>query len=70
MSNVDFEALKQRCEAEMNRHDSVGREKRMLNYSGKDFAPVLDPEWNRQHRAAPKPRYTLSPVQLRRMRSI
>lgn len=62
-----LQEAKKRCEAEMAYHDRADHDRRMLNYAGKDFAPTLDPEWNRQHRAAPKPRYTLSPAQLRRM---
>lgn len=67
---TDFAALKQRCEAEMSNHDSASVDQRLLNYAGKGFAPVLDPEWNRENRTAPKSRYTLSPAQLRRIRSI
>ena len=66
----EFEALKFRCEAEMALHDSANQNTRMLNYQGKDFAPVLDPTWNHPHRPAPKPRYKLNPAQLRRMQVV
>ena len=67
MYETDFAALKQRCVAEMAYHDRADHDQRMMNYSGKGVTDFLDPAWNRQHRAAPKPRYTLSPAQLRRM---
>lgn len=66
----EFKALKERCEVEMASHDRAGCDLRMLNYQGKDFAPVLDPTWNHSHRPAPKPRYKLNPAQLRRMRVV
>lgn len=65
-----LDGTKQRCEQEMAWHDNSSVDQRRLNYAGKDFAPVLDHEWNRRNRPAPRPRYTLSPVQLRRMRVI
>ena len=70
MYKTEFAALKQHCEAELYKHDRADHDKRMLNYAGEGVTPVLDPAWNQQNRAAPKPRYVLSPAQLRRMRII
>ena len=66
----DATALKLRCEKEMAGHDSASQDIRILNYQGKDSAPGLYTTWNHPHRPAPKPRYTLNPAQLRRMRVI
>lgn len=61
---------KLRCEQEMEDHDRADHATRMLNYSGKNFTTFLDPNWNRPNPSAPKPRYTLSLVQLRRMQRV
>jgi hypothetical protein len=61
---------KLRAEQEMFNHDRASTAERMLNYSGKGFTNAVDPEWNRPNPSAPKPRYTLSLVQLRRMQRV
>lgn len=68
--NMVLDEIKKQCELTMNYHDHESVDQRLLGYAGKGYAPVMDPEWNRRNRPAPKPRYTLSPVQLRRMRNI
>lgn len=54
----------------MERHDSASRNERMKAYAGigGDYTKrEYDPNWNKQVRPAPRPRYILSPAQLRRM---
>jgi hypothetical protein len=70
MNQQDWNDIALRCRLDMQKHDSLSLENRMINYTTNGLWEVVDPTWNRQNRPAPKPRYKLSPAQLRRMRII
>lgn len=52
----------------MEAHDTSSTDQRMRGYAGIGIIKIMrDPNWNRPNKPAPKPRYRLSPAQLRRM---